>query len=271
MDSGMAPLVEVLGCAQDAGVPHLGCECDACSRAREDPSAIRYATALSLADGTGRRYLFDATPDLRFQVAAVPDGVFLTHAHLGHLPGLLVLGREGVDATGVPVYCTQGLADVIRANDPLALLVERGTVSLTVVADGEPVTLGDVTVTPRAVPHRESLPTGTLSYEVSGPERTLYYASDVDEWTAPTVEHVAAADVALVDGTFWSGDEIGRVDEVPHPPMEASMERLADVDTDVRFVHLNHTNPVLDPDSPERGALVDRGFAVAERGTTVEL
>jgi pyrroloquinoline quinone biosynthesis protein B len=270
MPAAEAPTVEVLGTAQDAGVPHVGCRCDRCEAARESPEARRTASALML-ETDGSRYLFDATPDLPTQIADVPDGVFLTHAHLGHLPGLLYFGREAADATDLPVYCTGGLADLIHENAPFSALVDDDCIDLRAVGDETTVSAGDVDVTPTAVTHRETFPTGTLSYRIEGPHRSLYYVSDVDEWTDDVLDEIARADVALVDGTFWSPDELDRVAEVPHPPIRESMDAFADLDTAIRFTHLNHTNPVLDPDSPERGRLEERGYGVVEAGQRFDL
>ena len=270
MPAAEAPTVEVLGTAQDAGVPHVGCRCDRCEPARASPEVRRTASALML-ETDGNRYLFDATPDLPTQIADVPDGVFLTHAHLGHLPGLLYFGREAADAADLPVYCTAGLADLIRENAPFSALVAEDCIDLRAVEDRSTVTAGDVDVTPTAVTHREAFPTGTLSYRIEGPRRSLYYVSDVDEWTDDVLEEIARADVALVDGTFWSPDELDRVAEVPHPPVRESMDAFADLETRVLFTHLNHTNPILDPDSAERDRLETRGYGVAEAGQRFEL
>lgn len=261
--------VEILGTAQDAGVPHLGCRCANCESAREGTRPTRYASALLLEDAG--RYLFDATPDVRFQIPDVPDGVFLTHAHLGHLPGILYFGRESADADELPVYATTGLGDVIRDNDPLSSLVSDRHVELRSVADGSAVHLESTSVTPIRVDHRESLPTGTLAYRIDGPDRSLLYMSDIDTLTPRAESLVRDVDVALVDGTFWDRTEIDRIEDVPHPTVRSSMSALADADTEVRFTHLNHTNPLCDPGSDAREELESAGFRVAERGDTLEL
>ncbi|GAA0507730.1 pyrroloquinoline quinone biosynthesis protein B [Halorubrum aquaticum] len=261
--------VEILGTAQDAGVPHLGCRCGNCEAAREAPGRTRYASAIRLEDGG--RYLFDATPDVRFQLADVPDGAFLTHAHLGHLTGLLYFGRESVDADELPVYATPGLGDVIRENEPLYSLVEDGNVDLRSIDEDSAVPLTETSVTPFRVDHRETLPTGTLAYRIDGPNRSLLYVSDVDSLTERAESLIRDVDVALVDGTFWSRDEIDRVDDVPHPTVRSSMDALADADTEVLFTHLNHTNPLLDPGSDARERLESAGFRVADRGDSIDL
>jgi Metal-dependent hydrolases of the beta-lactamase superfamily I len=260
--------VEILGTAQDAGVPHLGCRCVSCEAAREDVQQTRYASAIQLSDGG--QYLFDATPDVRFQLTDVPDGVFLTHAHLGHLTGLLYFGRESTDTDELPVYATPGLVDVIRDNEPLCSLVANGTVDLRSVAD-DVVSLEETAVTPFRVEHRESVPTGTLSYRIDGPDRSLLYLTDIDTLSDRAESLIRDVDVALVDGTFWSSDEIDRVEDVPHPTVRSSMNDLDDADTELVFTHLNHTNPLLDPGSDERERLESAGFRVAERGDTITL
>jgi pyrroloquinoline quinone biosynthesis protein B len=254
----------ILGVAQDGGVPHLGCDCSRCAAAREDPSLVRYPASLLLDTGE-RRVLVDATPDIRHQVERV-DAFVLTHAHYGHLPGLLAFGRECVDADALPVYCTSELTALLRENEPFASLVADGNVDLRPF-DGS-VAVDGLSIEPVPVPHRDELGTGTRAFRIAG-ERRLFYAPDLDRWTESTVAEVDRADTALVDGTFFSDDELPRQAEVPHPRIEDSLSRLPA--GDVRFLHCNHTNPVLDVDSPERAAVEEAGFSVAERGTELPL
>lgn len=268
----------VLGTAQDGGVPHLGCRCSRCERARADPEAGRFPASL-LVESEGAaagapaatgpsRVLIDASMDVRHQVDAV-DAVVLTHAHVGHLPGLLQFGREVADADSLPVYCTAGLAALIRENAPFSLLVDHGNIDLRTVDDGDRIPLaGDARIRVQRVPHRDELGTGTLGLSVEG-GRVLRYLPDVDGWTDELVEWVGDADVAVVDGTFWSDDELGRQAEVPHPRIRESIEQLPG-DGSVWFTHLNHTNPVLDSGSAERRTVEAAGFGVVERGQTFD-
>ena len=81
---------------------------------------------------------------------------------------------------------------------------------------------------------------------------------------------------ALIDGTFWSGDELdGRdMSQSPHPPISdtiGSLGRKEDGDPEVIFFHLNHTNPVIDPSSNECRELSSLGWSVGEQGTTFVL
>jgi pyrroloquinoline quinone biosynthesis protein B len=261
--------IEVLGTAQDAGIPHVGCDCRNCTAARDGSTPARYVSSILLRDGGA--FVFDATPDLRFQLSSVPDGFFLTHAHLGHLPGLLYFGPEAVDTDHLPVYCTDALATVVSDNAPFSLLVERGNVEVEPIDPRSPVSLETTTVTAHRVSHRDELSTGTVAYSIETAETSLLYMTDIDEWSASEVTLVRDADVALVDGTFWSPDEIDRVDDVPHPPVTESIERLRHVATDVYFTHLNHTNPLVAAGSAEARQLEDAGFELLEAGTRIEL
>ncbi len=280
--SGMAPQppapparrVVVLGAAQDGGLPHLGCFRDCCARAR---AAGRHepVAALALVDG-GDWWLVDATPDLPQQVHAMgslPRGILLTHAHVGHYTGLMHLGREVLGARGMPVYCSEALAAFLRANGPWEQLVRLGNVELRTFRSGESFALGgNIQVEAVRVPHRdEYADTHAFGVQMRGCA-PLLYLPDLDRWEG--WEEQAAAlwaryPLLVVDGTFYSGDELGGRDmrEIPHPPVSLTLERLAvGGPSAVWFTHLNHTNPLWDPASAEARAVAQRGFRVARAG-----
>lgn len=261
--------VRVLGTVQDGGVPHLGCSCELCERARTTPARQKYASSvLLIADSA--RYLIDATPDVRFHLRGESiDGVFLTHEHLGHLPGLLYFGTEALDTTRLPVYCTPQLAAFIETNEPFAQLVDREQITLMTIQPGSAIDIVGGTVAMYEVPHR-NVHAETVAYRVAG-DRSLLYMSDVDTWTDRTRRLVADADIALVDGCFWDSDELDRFEAVPHPAITHSMDVLDPAETDIYFTHLNHTNPVLKPESGERQQVEARGFHVAEQGDVFSL
>lgn len=171
-------------------------------------------------------------------------------------------------ADGLPVHCTPALADVLRSNEPSRSLVERGHVGLHDFEDGDSVVVGDSYLAARAVEHRDELGVGTLSLRVEGPARALSYVPDVDRLTEGVRETVRAADVALVDGTFWPPDEVAGYDTVPHPTGREIVDVFDGVDTDV---YLNHINPLWDADSAERDRLREASLSVAERGQVFEL
>lgn len=258
----------VRGTVQDGGIPHLGCRCSRCRRARADPTAVRYPASLRV--DAGRSLLIDASMDVRHQVVGDVDGVVVTHAHLGHLPGILQFGREALDADGLPVYCTSGLAEFLRTNQPFAGLVADGNVALRPVDADSPIDLPDGEVRPFPVAHRDEFDVGTLGLELRG-RRTLVYVPDIDDWDDRTLARIDAADVAVVDGTFWGTDEIADQAAVPHPPVRDALDRLPCSGTEVYVTHLNHTNPLLDDGSPEYGTLTGAGADVVEPGQRFDL
>ena len=285
------PHLVVLGIAQDGGIPQTG---DADAPGWTDPTRRRLVVSLGLVNSeSGRRWLFDASPDLPEQLhwlgrhaprdgGPALDGVFLTHAHLGHYTGLMYLGHESMGARGVPVYAMPGMADFLRTNGPWSQLVRFDNIELRPLADGEPVALGDsLSVTPFLVPHRQEF-SEVVGYRIEGPRASALYIPDIDSWddwdAAGTrlEDALASVNVAYLDATFYADGEIpGRdMSGFPHPFITTTMARLRDLPASerakVRFIHLNHTNPALWP-SPERDAVEAAGMRVAEEGETVEL
>lgn len=265
--------VKVLGSAQDGGVPHLGCGCGRCRGAREDRNLQRSPASVKVYDEEKEvNYLFDVSPDIRFQVGdEFIDGIFVSHAHLGHLTGLLYLGTEAFNADRVPVYCSEKVDRFLHENPPYRLLMDRDNVETNVFADGEVVDVMGIEVTPFEVVNKGYVPTDTHAFTIQSDRTTLFYVTDVDRWAEETLDAIRAADIAIIDGCFWSAEEVERYQHVPHPPMEDSIADLAGFDTDIYFTHMNHTNPVLDPDSPEREMVEENGFRVVDDGMEIEL
>jgi pyrroloquinoline quinone biosynthesis protein B len=124
--------IQVLGIMQDAGLPHVGCRCVRCAAAYLNPSLAQYAAAIAIVDARpspAKVWLVDVTPDVRYQLNLLadwlgthpnrperlrpPDGLFLTHAHMGHVGGLNQLGPEGMFIQDVPLYGTQAMLDLL--------------------------------------------------------------------------------------------------------------------------------------------------------------
>lgn len=255
-DTGMGWTLTVLGIAQDGGMPHLGCRRHFCADARAGRRPAEKVSSLGLVhEPSGRAWLFDATPDMPAQLdaltgGAAPDGIFLTHGHIGHYTGLVFLGKEVLAADGVTVYGTRRMADFLTSNGPWSLLVSDGHIALTVVAPDEPLALGDdLRVTAFTVPHRDEF-TDTVGYRIDGPRASALFIPDVDRWDRWDRDIRALVDdvdLAFLDGTFSSADEIaGRsFDEIRHPLIPDTRRRLAGTRAEIRFIHLNHSNPAL--------------------------
>jgi pyrroloquinoline quinone biosynthesis protein B len=281
--SSGAPGVQavVLGIAQDGGVPHLGCRQKLCVEARHDPSKRQSVASLGLIDGaSGKRFLIDATPDFEGQVSrlgGLPDGILLTHAHTGHYLGLAQLGREVVNAKEMPVFCTASMARFLRENRPWSRLLLLGNIVIhEIEPDKEFALTESLRATALSVPHRDE-DSDTVAYVVAGPGRKLLWLPDIDKWEKwdRRIEDVLrTVDVAFLDGTFFSADEIpGRsIAEIPHPLVSETVSLLSAEQGRARvfFVHLNHTNRLL-WDKKETRRLLDKGFGVATEGQRLPL
>jgi pyrroloquinoline quinone biosynthesis protein B len=277
------PYLLVLGIGQDGGYPQAGTP----PGPAWAPALRRYATALAMVDPpTGERWLFEATPDFRYQLyeldrirpaRGAPDlaGIFLTHAHVGHYAGLIHLGHEIIGARGVPVYAMPRMREFLSSHGPWDQLVRFGNIAVRELADGVPVRLNErLSVTPFLVPHRDEY-SETVGYRIEGPSRSVVFLPDIDKWErweeqGTRIEDVvAAADVAYLDATFYQDGEVpGRaMSEIPHPFIVETMQRFASAPAEmrqrIRFIHLNRTNPAAFDDSPERRRIEEAGFRVA--------
>jgi pyrroloquinoline quinone biosynthesis protein B len=283
-----SPSAVVLGIAQDGGVPHPGCHQALCVEARRDPAGRRLVASLGLldpaADGGGtKRFLIDATPDFGEQMerlGGLPDGILLTHAHVGHVTGLLQLGREVLGARRVPVYCTASMAKFLRENRPWSRLVSLENVEIREVAYDREFALSErLHATAIRVPHRDE-DSDTVAFLIRGPERRVLWLPDIDKWEkwdrSLTDLLSDPALTAFVDGTFFSADEIpGRsIAEIPHPlvPETAALLAHAKISPTGRlfFVHLNHTNRLL-WDRNAMDPLAKAGLSVAAEGQRLPL
>jgi pyrroloquinoline quinone biosynthesis protein B len=286
------PFAVVLGIAQDAGYPQAGCQKDCCVPAWSGSARRQSPASLGLVDPvTGERWLLDATPAFPSQLRQLdahvpnrtgdaPDGIFLTHAHIGHYTGLMHLGREAMGAQGVQVWAMPRMAAFLASQGPWEQLVSLKNVSVVQLTDGEAVVLSPrVSVTPLLVPHRDEY-SETVGYRVQGPSRSLLWLPDIDKWSRwsrSLRSMVQSVDLAFVDATFFDGAELPGRDMalIPHPFVVETLEEAQDWTPEerarLRLIHLNHSNPALRAGSDARGVLDAAGVQVAESGAVVPL
>jgi pyrroloquinoline quinone biosynthesis protein B len=274
----------VLGIAQDAGYPQINCQRACCRQAWKNPQKRHLVSCLGLLDQSqGQSWLFDATPDLKQQIqilqklggkANLPDGIFLTHAHMGHYTGLMELGREALNAKKMPVFAMPRMKTYLEQNGPWSQLVSLNNIDLQPLNAGQEQTLNtNLKVRPLQVPHRDEF-SETVGYEIIGPRKKLLFIPDIDKWHKWDLDLktlLQKVDYALIDGTFLKNGEIfGRnMAEIPHPFIQESMELLRDLPLALRqkvfFIHFNHTNPVLFSGKARR-EVRKMGFGVAWEG-----
>jgi pyrroloquinoline quinone biosynthesis protein B len=217
--------------------------------------------------------------------------VILTDAELDHTLGLLHL-REGA---GWAIHATQPVLEMLDADLRVTpALAHYGRPALAAVDTRAPLLLGpgerQVAVhwletgqdPPRYAQQRGVTPwaVSALLLEDLQSGRKIAYAPGVAQLDGPLLERLSEADAILIDGTFWSDDEFPRVGGVPrtaadmgHAPIGGSggtAELLGRLPASTKlYVHINNTNPVLDPGSEARQFIRDRGLEVAEDGAEV--
>ena len=168
------PFIIVLGVAQDAGYPQIGCDKDCCKKYWDKKIAKQKVTCLGLFDpATNRKWIFDATPDLTEQLHHTNNfqsgglsGLFLTHAHIGHYTGLMYLGREALNTKETAVYAMPRMYDYLTSNGPWSQLESLKNIELKKLKADSSIKLTDkISVTPLLVPHRDEF-SETVGYSI---------------------------------------------------------------------------------------------------------
>ncbi|GAB1308442.1 hypothetical protein KH5_11250 [Urechidicola sp. KH5] len=285
-----SPYILVLGIAQDAGYPQINCEKKCCKSVYKFPSHKRMVSSLALVDPiSNKEWVFDATPDFSEQLkllnnatgksADLPEGIFLTHAHMGHYTGLMYVGREAMSSESLDVYAMPRLKNYLETNGPWSQLVTLDNIELKELQQMRPVKLADgITVTPIEVPHRDEF-SETVGYLIAANSKQVLFIPDIDKWHLwehSLVDLVQQVDYAFLDATFYKDGEINRpMSEVPHPFVEESMDLLKNLSDEhknkVHFTHMNHSNPLLLKGSAAQKEVKSQGFQIAREGVKYAL
>jgi pyrroloquinoline quinone biosynthesis protein B len=302
--------VRVLGAAAGGGFPQWNCNCRNCSGARNGTLRTRARTQSSIcvsSDGVNW-VLFNASPDLLAQIKSFPGlqpgrgirdtgirAIVLVDAQIDHTTGLLML-REGKP---LEIWCTDMVNEDLTTGNPLfkilghyagvnrhRLPIEPGS---SFAIDGvEHLRFESFALKSKAPPyspHRDNPHDGDnvgvrITDTRSG--RSLFYAPGLGEIEPHLEPLLERADAVLVDGTFWTDDEMVRLGiskkrarEIGHLP-QSGEGGMIDVLRPLRasrkvLIHINNTNPILDEDSPERSQLDAAGIEVAYDGMEIEL
>ncbi|NNK89434.1 MAG: MBL fold metallo-hydrolase [Saprospiraceae bacterium] len=275
----------ILGTCQDAGSPHIDCSKNCCINLSIEEKEKRKVVSLGIIDDKSRKtYLFEATPDMTSQLASLsdmsgfktnmlPDAIFLTHAHIGHYTGLMYLGKEAKNSKEIPVYTMPGMKTFLQDNGPWSQLVSDKNIALNKLLHNQETTISnDFKVIPFLVPHRDEY-SETVGYKIIGPGKSVLFIPDIDKWgkwSRDIIEEIKKVDLAFIDATFYSASEIGYRDIslIPHPFVIETIEKFKDQSLSLRnkiyFIHLNHTNPLLNKTSKEYMEVIQNGFNVAE-------
>ncbi|MCB0280569.1 MAG: pyrroloquinoline quinone biosynthesis protein PqqB [Calditrichaeota bacterium] len=284
------PYLLILGTAQDAGYPQINCQKELCMRVRKNPELKRYVTSLAIIDPKSREFwIIDVTPDITEQLQmiqnhtshkGIPNGIFLTHAHIGHYTGLMYFGREVMSSNNLPVYIMPRMKQFLETNGPWNQLVQLNNIKLNEIQNRIPVQLNSrISIEAFLVPHRDEY-SETVGYRITGPKKSAIFIPDIDKWSKwdqSIIEEIKASDLAFLDGSFYDQDELpGRdMSEIPHPFVIESMNLLGNLSTQekskVHFIHFNHSNYLLDENSAQSKQVKKSGFNLSQQSAKYEL
>jgi pyrroloquinoline quinone biosynthesis protein B len=300
--------IKILGAAAGGGLPQWNCTCTNCSALRYKQPHIQSRTQSQLAVTADEDawFLINASPDLRAQLndnsEVHPDpakglrntpvaGIILTSADLDHVLGLLLM-RE---FTPVRIYASRPVLSILQRNSFFQMLDRLpGQSRWTAIEPGVSFYAGNgLTCTPIALSNglptyvgdeeRASLdPVGaTIGLILEGAKGArVAYLPALSSVSLSLKELLNTCSTILVDGTFWSDDELQSIQpgtplarSMGHLPIsgpDGSLATLRDLDGIRKiYTHINNTNPILQEQSSERRAVQDAGWEVAWDGLEI--
>ena len=302
--------IHVLGSAAGGGFPQWNCNCRMCHGVRNGLINAKPRTQSSIAISGNRMdwVLFNTSPDLLAQLAAFPKlqparsirdtairGIIYMDSQIDHTTGLLML-REGCPHE---IYCSDMVYEDLTTGFPLFRMLEHwngGINRNSIPLNGDTFTIPAIDgIEFRAIPvkgkappyspHRHDPHTGdNIGIQVidTRTNKTLFYSPGLGEPTEDTIALMSQSDCLLVDGTFWTEDEMSEVGlgdkkaaDMGHLPQsgdEGMIELLKPMKKPRKvLIHINNTNPILDEDSIQRETLKKEGIEVAFDGMELEL
>ena len=281
--------IYILGNTQDAGLPHIGCQHKFCQE-NFDKYDQYFVTSIAVVDSDLRKYImFEATPDITYQLNnlnnsifqefLLPESLYITHAHIGHYTGLMYFGREALGSKNLLVKVLPKMSEFLKSNGPWNQLVNINNIEIQKLNFGESNNeLTNISVTPIKVPHRDEY-SETAGYVIQGKNKKALFLPDIDKWEKwdkNLVNLTEEFDYLLLDATFYDSKEINRdINEIPHPLVTETMSLLDNLSSEskakVYFIHMNHTNLMLDPESELSKLVESKGFNIARLGQKLNL
>lgn len=207
-----------------------------------------------------------------FENKKIPDGIFLSHAHIGHYTGLTQLGHEVMGAKNIRVFTMPRMTEFLSNNGPWDQLVNFQNIKIQEIQEGNRIQLNkNCQVEALIVPHRDEY-SETVGFKIYGPGKTVLFIPDIDKWNKwekQIIDEIQSVDFAFIDGTFFDNKELpGRdMSQVPHPFIEESMKLFSELQNSekskIHFIHFNHSNPMI-WDEQKRQLVLNKGFKIAE-------
>lgn len=302
--------IRVLGSGAGGGFPQWNCNCANCAGYRQGTleAKERSQSSIIISENGKDWILINASPDIRQQLANFPalqparqlrdtsiKSIILVDAQLDHTAGLLFL-REGEN---LAVYCTRAVQDDLTNGFPVFPLLTHYcgvTVHDIPIENQSPFSVKDtkdlqfiaIPLVGKAPPyssHRQHPQLGDnigLLITHTKTKKSLFYAPGIAKMTSELKTILAKTDCILIDGTFFTEDEmivagVGNklAQEMGHIPQSGEhgmLTALADFPHTRRIlIHINNTNPIINPKSPEFKMLTEKGFELAYDGMEINL
>jgi len=301
--------VRVLGSGAGGGFPQWNCNCHNCHRLRHNAMNGKARSQSSIAVSTDNKnwLLINTSPDIRSQLEAFPaiqpkegirdtgiKAILLIDSQIDHTTGMLML-REGKP---LEVYCTDMVKQDLTTGFPLftmlkdyctvnhhAIPVDGSSFTIPAIEDLRFYTQALKSKAPPYSPHRhdphEGDNIGVIIEQISTGKK-IFYSPGLGEIEPHVMTAMQDVDCLLVDGTFWTDDEMctqnishKRAREIGHLPQSGPggmIEVLGGVAKARKIlIHINNTNPILDDDSEQRKILDAAGIEVAYDGLEIDL
>ena len=289
----------LLGAGAGGGLPQWNCGCDNCNAARAGRILAMTQSSIAVSADGETWAVLNASPDIRVQLAGTPAlhptglrdmplrSVLVTNGDIDHVAGLLTL-RESQPFT---LFATPAIHEVLAANPMLtalrADLVARQPVALDQTVEIAPGLTATLFAVPGKVPlyqEGEVVETGlvgetTVGVELSANGRRALYIPGCAELPGWLADRIAGADLLMFDGTLWDDDEMIRMGlgqktgrRMGHMPVVQTLAELRDVPVARRvFVHMNNSNPLVDPASLQTREAEASGWQVGRDGMEITL
>jgi len=306
--------VKVLGSAAGGGFPQWNCACHNCSGLRDGTLKARARSQTQIVfspdPDSNIWFLVSASPDLRTQILSTPQlaprsgtpthspiaGVFVSSADVDAVAGLLHL-RE---FQPLFVFATSAVQRILKKGNKIFSVLERANPPAQWQLLSSKGRLGcHLSENPAEVPAFicATIPLGGSYPDYVGEEfastlspdeasvgfifernsKTLFVAPSVSGHNTEWTKAAASSDLLLIDGTFWSDDELEQTGrskktarEIGHLPLSGAGGLLEQFPKNARgrkvLIHINNTNPILDENSPEHRQVLDAGFEIAYDG-----
>ncbi len=302
--------IRVLGSSAGGGFPQWNCNCPNCDGLRKGTIKAQARTQSSIAitvDGNDW-LLVNASPDILKQIQQTPAlqparsirdsgiaSVLLIDAQIDHVTGMLMLRERN---SKLPLLVTPEVKSDLSDGFPLTRMLSHycGLDIHELPVDGTLVSVPGVQglqVQPVALdskpppysPFRGNPRKGdNIGLVIDNPAngQRVFYAAGLAEVTPDLLALMKSANIVLVDGTFWTNDEMQKLGLSPkaaldmgHLPQSGPggmIEQLDKLPASTRkvLIHINNTNPILREDSSERATLADHGIEVAFDGMEID-